>query len=178
MSDQRHLCPGQQMIEAIWDCFENSLSPPPLDFQWIWKLVQGQKLSRPSKLWPMVRLMSSIVTIDRSADVGLGLANADTFQIASNGSGGIILDSGNTVTEIVDAAFTPFTDILMPLITYPLLNKSDTGDLICYNISGVTNLPESGLSVWKSRSKSTARQLVFDIVLAAEHRHSLSHRRQ
>lgn len=68
-----------------------------------------------------------------------GLINADTFQLTSNGSNGMILDSGSTLTSIFDAAYKPFTAILIPLITYPKVDPSVTGLDHCYNTSNVTS---------------------------------------
>lgn len=58
----------------------------------------------------------------------------DTFEILANGSGGLIIDSGTTVTILEEAGYRPFLDAVSASITaQPLLNSSATVGLdLCY----------------------------------------------
>lgn len=68
---------------------------------------------------------------------------SDTFAFNSTtGEGGIIVDSGTTVTNLFDAALTPLETAISALVTYPQVNSSGT-DLssfnLCYNTANVSS---------------------------------------
>lgn len=64
---------------------------------------------------------------------------AAAFQITSSGGGGMILDSGTTVTQMDTRAYTPFVNSLASLISYPQVDGSSAGFDLCYDLSGVSN---------------------------------------
>ncbi|OAE30682.1 hypothetical protein AXG93_2390s1030 [Marchantia polymorpha subsp. ruderalis] len=55
------------------------------------------------------------------------------------GRGGVILDSGTTITQLVDSAYIPFASTLQSLINYPQIDGSPIGLDLCYNLSSVSN---------------------------------------
>ncbi|CAM6099588.1 unnamed protein product [Calypogeia fissa] len=72
-----------------------------------------------------------------SVDGNLVTIPASTFDITSSGTGGVILDSGTTITMLVQAAYTPFLAMLKALITYPIVDSSQIGLDLCYDLSQV-----------------------------------------
>jgi hypothetical protein len=59
-----------------------------------------------------------------------------TFQIRADGSGGLIIDSGTTVTLLEEPGYTPFLDAVRSSITAQPVNASATTGLdLCYNFT-------------------------------------------
>ncbi|CAM6089608.1 unnamed protein product [Calypogeia fissa] len=62
-----------------------------------------------------------------------------TFTIdPTDGYGGLLLDSGTTITQLFDAAYTPFKAAMSAAISYPPLGGIDGFDL-CYDTSTVAS---------------------------------------
>ncbi|CAM6096057.1 unnamed protein product [Calypogeia fissa] len=62
------------------------------------------------------------------------------FDIDATGAGGMILDSGTTVTQMDSRAYTPFVNCIASLVTYPQVDLyKSTGFDLCYDLSGVSN---------------------------------------
>ncbi|KAG0591016.1 hypothetical protein KC19_1G142900 [Ceratodon purpureus] len=63
------------------------------------------------------------------------------FQINSDGSGGVILDSGTTYTQWIQAAFTPIIAAFRQQIPYPEVDPSQYGSAfsLCYDVSSVSD---------------------------------------
>ncbi|BBN11967.1 aspartyl protease family protein [Marchantia polymorpha subsp. ruderalis] len=53
------------------------------------------------------------------------------------GRGGVILDSGTTITHLVQSAYAPLLGALQALIAYPQVDGSQIGLDLCYDLSGV-----------------------------------------
>lgn len=64
---------------------------------------------------------------------------AAAFAIDASGGGGMILDSGTTITQMDNAAYMPFVNRLSALISYPEVDGSSAGFDLCYSLAGVTN---------------------------------------
>ncbi|CAM6089563.1 unnamed protein product [Calypogeia fissa] len=62
------------------------------------------------------------------------------FAINANGEGGMILDSGTTITQMDSQAYTPFRNQIAVLIAYPTIDLSASQPFdLCYNLTGVPN---------------------------------------
>lgn len=63
------------------------------------------------------------------------------FQIDAMGNGGVILDSGTTVTMWTGDVFTAISNAFQSQITYPIATPPQgwPTDLLCYDISGVSD---------------------------------------
>ncbi|KAG6553060.1 hypothetical protein Mapa_005397 [Marchantia paleacea] len=59
------------------------------------------------------------------------------FDIDRYGSGGTIVDSGTTLYFLTAEAYDPLRATLVPLIQYPLVDASELGFGLCYNLSTV-----------------------------------------
>jgi hypothetical protein len=64
---------------------------------------------------------------------------SSAFAFTSSGGGGMILDSGTTLTQMDTRAYDPLVQSLDSLITYPKVDGSSAGFDLCYDLSGVTN---------------------------------------
>jgi len=62
---------------------------------------------------------------------------SSAFRITSSGGGGVILDSGTTITSWVAAAFNPILAAFRRQISYPEVSASQYGLSLCYDVSGV-----------------------------------------
>ncbi|KAG6557487.1 hypothetical protein Mapa_000760 [Marchantia paleacea] len=65
-------------------------------------------------------------------------ANAYTLNVLT-GRGGVILDSGTTITQLVQSAYISLLTTLQALIAYPRVDGSIIGLDLCYNLSGVSS---------------------------------------
>lgn len=62
-----------------------------------------------------------------------------TFDIAPDGIGGVISDSGTTLTYLASDAYAPLLDMASSLIPYPVSSYSaDIGLDLCYDLSNVS----------------------------------------
>ncbi|CAM6106565.1 unnamed protein product [Calypogeia fissa] len=61
----------------------------------------------------------------------------DTFTINGKGKGGMVLDSGTTVTHMFDMAYIPFKEAISANITYPSADGTGSGLELCYNLKGI-----------------------------------------
>ncbi|KAG6557535.1 hypothetical protein Mapa_000809 [Marchantia paleacea] len=68
-----------------------------------------------------------------------GIASSAFALDIYTGRGGVILDSGTTITQLVDSAYIPFASTLQLLIKYPQVDGSPIGLDLCYDLSGVSN---------------------------------------
>jgi hypothetical protein len=64
-----------------------------------------------------------------------------TFDILSDGSGGLIIDSGTTLTFLVDPAYTPFLAAVKSTIEAHPANSSASSLDLCYNATSDLKLP-------------------------------------
>lgn len=62
---------------------------------------------------------------------------SSVFRINSNGGGGVILDSGTTITSWDPAAFNPILAAFRRQITYPEVSARQYQLSLCYDVSGV-----------------------------------------
>ncbi|BBN11464.1 aspartyl protease family protein [Marchantia polymorpha subsp. ruderalis] len=65
-------------------------------------------------------------------------ANAYTLNVLT-GRGGVILDSGTTITQLVQSAYIRLLTVLQSLIAYPQVDGSPVGLDLCYDVSGVSS---------------------------------------
>ncbi|BFI07856.1 aspartyl protease family protein [Marchantia polymorpha subsp. ruderalis] len=63
---------------------------------------------------------------------------AGAFTLKRSGSGGVILDSGRTLTYLIRSAYDPILLRLRSLIQYPVLDSSHLGLDLCYDLSGMS----------------------------------------
>ncbi|OAE32212.1 hypothetical protein AXG93_219s1010 [Marchantia polymorpha subsp. ruderalis] len=61
------------------------------------------------------------------------------FDLKRNGQGGVIVDSGTTLTYLIQSAYSPFLIKLRSFIKYPLVDSSQYGLDLCYDLSGVSD---------------------------------------
>ncbi|XP_057839425.1 aspartic proteinase nepenthesin-1-like [Cryptomeria japonica] len=66
---------------------------------------------------------------------------AGTFDLQSNGRGGMIIDSGTTLTYLVEAAYTPLREAIQSAIDLTPTDGSSVGFDLCYQTSGKVALP-------------------------------------
>lgn len=66
---------------------------------------------------------------------------AGTFSLDSAGDGGFILDSGTTVTQLQNAAYTPLLTKVQSLISYPAIDGSSVGLDACYTVGSNPTWP-------------------------------------
>ncbi|KAL3684288.1 hypothetical protein R1sor_002310 [Riccia sorocarpa] len=59
------------------------------------------------------------------------------FDLKRNGQGGLILDSGTTLTYLIQSAYTPFLSKLKSFIKYPQVDARQYGLDLCYDLSKV-----------------------------------------
>ncbi|BFI31060.1 aspartyl protease family protein [Marchantia polymorpha subsp. ruderalis] len=74
---------------------------------------------------------------DLSVDGTMLKVSRAAFEIDRYGSGGTIVDSGTTLYFLTDEAYDPLKAALEPLIAYPLVDASELGFGLCYNLSAV-----------------------------------------
>ncbi|KAG6557483.1 hypothetical protein Mapa_000756 [Marchantia paleacea] len=55
------------------------------------------------------------------------------------GRGGVILDSGTTISQLIQSAYIPFLTTLQYIIQYPRVDSSQIGFDLCYDLSRVRN---------------------------------------
>ncbi|KAF8700448.1 hypothetical protein HU200_034388 [Digitaria exilis] len=66
----------------------------------------------------------------------------DAFSLKSDGTGGLIIDSGTTITSIVNAAYQQVRAAVESLVTLPVIDGSDsTGLDLCYALPSSTSAP-------------------------------------
>ncbi|KAG6551943.1 hypothetical protein Mapa_006560 [Marchantia paleacea] len=63
---------------------------------------------------------------------------AGAFNLKRSGSGGVNLDSGTTLTYLIQSAYNPFLLTVRSLIQYPVVDSSQIGLDLCYDLSGVS----------------------------------------
>ncbi|KAG8042962.1 hypothetical protein GUJ93_ZPchr0007g5286 [Zizania palustris] len=64
----------------------------------------------------------------------------DAFALQANGTGGLIIDSGTTITSLVDAAYKKVRDAVQSLVTLPVTDGSDTTGLdLCFALPSPTS---------------------------------------
>ncbi|KAG0592413.1 hypothetical protein M758_1G244800 [Ceratodon purpureus] len=63
---------------------------------------------------------------------------SSAFRISSNGGGGVILDSGTTLTYWTNAAFNPILAAFRRQISYSEVDASTYGLNLCYDVSSVS----------------------------------------
>ncbi|KAH9293994.1 hypothetical protein KI387_040802 [Taxus chinensis] len=107
---------------------------------------QGASLSGGAKSIPLIK--SSVIptfwyipitgiTLDgKAVDIPAG-----TFDLQSDGSGGMIIDSGTTVTILDEAAYSPLKDAIQSAIDLTPADGSSVGLDLCYQTSGKVSLP-------------------------------------
>ncbi|KAF8669131.1 hypothetical protein HU200_051457 [Digitaria exilis] len=67
---------------------------------------------------------------------------ADAFSLTANGTGGLFIDSGTTVTSLVDAAYQQVRAAVLSLVTLPTTDGSDaTGLDLCFALPSLTWAP-------------------------------------
>jgi hypothetical protein len=64
---------------------------------------------------------------------------ANSFNILANGNGGLIIDSGTTITYLVQAAYTPILQAIQNTVNYPKVDGSAIGLDMCFSTKGVAN---------------------------------------
>uniref|UniRef100_A0ACD5U8B6 Uncharacterized protein n=1 Tax=Avena sativa TaxID=4498 RepID=A0ACD5U8B6_AVESA len=65
-----------------------------------------------------------------------------TFTLGADGTGGLIIDSGTTITSLVDAAYQQVRAAVLSLLTLPLADGSDsTGLDLCFELPSETSTP-------------------------------------
>ncbi|BBN02824.1 aspartyl protease family protein [Marchantia polymorpha subsp. ruderalis] len=62
---------------------------------------------------------------------------ASAFALSRSGQGGVILDSGTTLTYLVQSAYTPFLAALRSAVQYPQADGSQIGLDLCFDLAGV-----------------------------------------
>ncbi|CAM6016575.1 unnamed protein product [Sphagnum balticum] len=96
------------------------------------------------------------------------------FDIAVDGTGGVIFDSGTTYTLLTLDAYNAASQAVQSLITYPIISSPLEGlDLMCFDVTGVD--PASNISVptmvfhfQSSDASSTGGPATVDYVLDLE----------
>ncbi|CAN6205607.1 unnamed protein product [Urochloa humidicola] len=63
----------------------------------------------------------------------------DAFSLKSDGSGGLIIDSGTTITMLVDAAYRQVRSAILSLVTLPM--KDGSGLDLCFALPSPTSAP-------------------------------------
>ncbi|KAL2644667.1 hypothetical protein R1flu_012254 [Riccia fluitans] len=61
------------------------------------------------------------------------------FNLNRYGSGGVILDSGTTLTYLIQSAYNPFLTMMKSAVQYPQVDSSQIGLDLCYDLSGVAD---------------------------------------
>ncbi|KAG6553065.1 hypothetical protein Mapa_005402 [Marchantia paleacea] len=64
---------------------------------------------------------------------------ASAWDFSADGDGGLIVDSGTTVTTLVPAAFGAFIQAVRVMITYPEVDANRFGLDLCYDVSNYSN---------------------------------------
>lgn len=64
-----------------------------------------------------------------------------TFQLAPNGDGGVVIDSGTTLTYFTDPAYKPFLHAVRASIRARAVNASSVGLDLCYRAKSVPRFP-------------------------------------
>jgi hypothetical protein len=62
-----------------------------------------------------------------------------TFDIYFDGSGGVIMDSGTTLTYLNNAAYLAVVQEVQSLVNYPVVDGSLFQMGLCYDLTGITN---------------------------------------
>ncbi|KAF8669127.1 hypothetical protein HU200_051453 [Digitaria exilis] len=66
----------------------------------------------------------------------------DVFTLAANGTGGLIIDSGTTITSLVDAAYQQIRAAVLSMVKLPTTDGSDaTGLDLCFALPSSTSAP-------------------------------------
>ncbi|CAN6205604.1 unnamed protein product [Urochloa humidicola] len=66
----------------------------------------------------------------------------DAFSLKANGSGGLIIDSGTTITSLVDVAYQKIRAAVKALVTLPAIDASDSAGLdLCFALPSPTSAP-------------------------------------
>ncbi|KAH9317936.1 hypothetical protein KI387_019705, partial [Taxus chinensis] len=107
---------------------------------------KGASLSGGAKSIPLIK-SSVIPTFWYIPITGITLDGkpvdipAGTFDLQSDGSGGMIIDSGTTVTILDEAAYSPLKDAIQSAIDLTPADGSSVGLDLCYQTSGKVSLP-------------------------------------
>ncbi|KAL3697865.1 hypothetical protein R1sor_011941 [Riccia sorocarpa] len=64
---------------------------------------------------------------------------AGAFNLNRLGSGGVILDSGTTLTYLIQSAYNPFLTKIKSAVKYPQVDSSQIGLDFCFDLSGVAS---------------------------------------
>ncbi|KAF8700450.1 hypothetical protein HU200_034390 [Digitaria exilis] len=68
--------------------------------------------------------------------------SSDAFTLTANGTGGLIIDSGTTITYLVDAAYQQVRAAVLSLVTLPTTDGSDaTGLDLCFALPSPASAP-------------------------------------
>ncbi|XP_020191428.1 aspartic proteinase nepenthesin-1-like [Aegilops tauschii subsp. strangulata] len=68
----------------------------------------------------------------------------NAFALRADGTGGLIIDSGTTITSLVDAAYQQVRAAIKSLVTLPVADGSDsTGLDLCFALTSETSTPPS-----------------------------------
>ncbi|GAB2293818.1 hypothetical protein Dimus_028031 [Dionaea muscipula] len=59
---------------------------------------------------------------------------ASTFAMNGNGTGGMIIDSGTTLTYVVSSAYSPVKEAMISSTNLPTVNSSSTGLDLCFQL--------------------------------------------
>ncbi|KAH9317935.1 hypothetical protein KI387_019704 [Taxus chinensis] len=119
---------------------DSSSQTSPLFFR------QGASLSGGAKSIPLIK-SSVIPTFWYIPITGITLDGkpvdipAGTFDLQSDGSGGMIIDSRTTVTILDEAAYSPLKDAIQSAIDLTPADGSSVGLDLCYQTSGKVSLP-------------------------------------
>ncbi|KAL2652450.1 hypothetical protein R1flu_020578 [Riccia fluitans] len=77
-----------------------------------------------------VKLKAILVNNQKVSGIPTG-----AFDLKRNGQGGLILDSGTTLTYMIQSAYTPFLSKLKSSIKYPQVDARQYGLDLCYDLS-------------------------------------------
>ncbi|KAG6557490.1 hypothetical protein Mapa_000763 [Marchantia paleacea] len=136
---------GSKFSYCLVDAFSSATETSPLIFGDAAEST-GNSLKVKMKYTPLIRnpaadtfyyVKLNGILVNNKAVSGIR-SSAFALNVLT-GQGGVILDSGTTITQLIQSAYIPLLTKLQSLIQYTQIDSSQIGLDLCYDLSGVAN---------------------------------------